>query len=157
MRTTEDKDLQEFADELQGRILDDLKKRYSPRVLDYWQHPRNWGIMDEADGYGRVTGTCGDTMELSIQVCYERIMKCTFDTDGCGTSIACASAITDLAMGKTIDEARLISASTLIDYLEGLPEEDRHCASLAAQTLMAAIRDYREMKRDPWKKSYRVK
>jgi nitrogen fixation NifU-like protein len=157
LEETKDKSLEEIAEELQARIMEDLKKKYTPKVIDYWQRPRNWGIMSDADGYGKVTGVCGDTMEISIQVCYDRIMKCTFDTDGCGTSIACASAVTDIAMGKTIDEARSISKKTVLDFLGGLPEEDRHCASLAAQTLIAAIRDFRDMKRAPWKKIYRVK
>ena len=157
MEETKDKSLEEFAEELQARIMEDLKKRYTPKVLDYWQRPRNWGILKDADGYGKVVGICGDTMEISVRVEDERIVTCTFDTDGCGTSIVCASAVSDIARGKTIDEARGVSMRTVLDFLGGLPEEDHHCASLAAQTLIAAIRDYYESKRDPWKKKYRVR
>ncbi|KYK38121.1 MAG: hypothetical protein AYK18_08070 [Theionarchaea archaeon DG-70] len=131
-----------FAEELQERIMLDLKKIYSAKFLNHWQHPQNWGIMNDAHGYGKITGPCGDTMKLSIKVVNNKIMKCTFDTDGCGGSIACGSMVTEMAIGKTIREARQITQGKVLQFCGGLPEEDRHCALLVANTLQKAIDNY---------------
>ncbi len=145
----------DFADELQAKILREIKERYSPIVVEHWQNPRNWGVMNGADGYGKITGPCGDTMEISIIVKDNVIQKCTFDTDGCGTTVACASIITQVIAGKTIAEARKIGQADVLRYCGGLPDEDRHCALLAASTLHDAIRDYHEKKIESRKKPYR--
>jgi nitrogen fixation NifU-like protein len=132
----------DFVKKLQDKIIRDLKKVYAPKVLWHWQHPQNWGIMNDADGYGKVTGPCGDTMEISIKVENKRIVRCTFDTDGCGSSIACASIVTEMAMQLTISKAKEITQTRVLEYCGDLPEEDRHCALLAASTLQKAIEDY---------------
>lgn len=144
----------DFVDELQEKILREIRERYSPIVVEHWHKPRNWGIMNGADGYGKITGPCGDTMEISIKVEDNTIQKCTFDTDGCGTSVACASIITEMVTRKTVAEARRVSQADVIEFCGGLPEEDRHCALLAADTLHEAIGDYEEKKNEPWKRLY---
>lgn len=144
----------DFGDELQAEIMDEIKKRYSPTVIGHWQKPRNWGIMADAEGYGKVTGPCGDTVEISLKVKDRTIQKCTFDTDGCGTTIACASIITEMVTGKTVIEARRINESSIIEFCGGLPEDDRHCARLAANTLQKALDDYDEKRSEAWKKYY---
>lgn len=148
-------DINKIAENLQAKILEQIKKEYSKKVIDHWQNPRNWGIMDKADGYGKITGPCGDTMEISISAKNNKIVKCTFDTDGCGTSISCGSMITEMAIEKSIIEAKKITKKIVLDYCGGLPEEDRHCALLAANTLQAAIKNYEETKNESWKKLYR--
>jgi nitrogen fixation NifU-like protein len=148
-------DLDKFAEELQSQIIKDIKKRYSQRVIEHWQHPKNWGIMNNADGYGKITGPCGDTMEISIKVKDNKIVKCTYDTDGCGTTIACGSIITEMAVGQKIVTVRKINQKTILDYCGGLPKEDQHCALLAADTLQNAINDYESTKTEAWKKFYR--
>lgn len=145
-----------FAEDLQEKIMRNLKKIYSATVLNHWQHPRNWGILNDASGYGRVTGPCGDTMEISIKIENGEIKKCTFDTDGCGVSIVCGSIITVIALGRTIKNARQITQDTVLQFCSGLPEEDKHCALLAAHTLQKAIDDYEITKNEPWKKLYRA-
>jgi nitrogen fixation NifU-like protein len=147
-------DIENIADELQKQIMAEVKKRYSPKVIQSWQHPQNWGIMHDADGYGKVTGPCGDTMEISITVTQGTIRRCTFDTDGCGASIACGSIITEMATGKTIDHARTIDQERVLKFCGGLPDESKHCALLAARTLKNAIRDYEKNKQSPWRKYY---
>ncbi len=144
-----------FATDLQAKIMRDLKKIYSAKILDHWQNPRNWGIMNNASGYGKVTGPCGDTMEFSIKVKKNKITKCTFDTDGCGASIACGSVVTEMAQGKTISEARRITQEEVLQYCGGLPEEDKHCALLAADALQKTIDDYATIKNQLWKRLYR--
>jgi nitrogen fixation NifU-like protein len=128
---------------LQASIDRDLRTRYSPRVLALWKDPENAGALDRPDGYGQVTGPCGDTMQLWLRVADGTITEATFWTDGCGTSIVCASAITVMAKGMTLEAAAGIDQQAVLGELGGLPEEDRHCALLASNTLRAAIASLR--------------
>lgn len=132
----------EFARDLQKKIIDDLKKIYSPKFLHHWQHPKNWGIMNDADGYAKITGPCGDTMEISIKIKGKKIETCTFDTDGCGSSIACGSILTEMVKNMKIAEAQTLIQEDLIKYCKGLPDEDKHCALLAVNTFKKALENY---------------
>jgi nitrogen fixation NifU-like protein len=147
--------MSEGLDNLQELILGDARKIYSEKVIDHAMNPRNLGEMDDADGIARITGPCGDTMEIWIKVNHDTIVKSTFMTDGCSTSIASGSMVTELATGRTVSEAQKISKQDVLAALGGLPDESEHCALLAANTLKAAIRDHIAMKREPWKKAYR--
>ena len=118
-------------------------------------NPRNLGDMENADGFAKVTGSCGDTMEIWLKVKNGAITDATFMTDGCGTSIASGSMITEIAKGKSISEGWKISKQDVLNALGGLPKESEHCALLAADTLNEAIRDYLAMKKEPWKRPYR--
>ena len=118
-------------------------------------NPRNLGDMSDADGFGRVTGSCGDTMEIWLKVNSGTIADASFMTDGCGTSIASGSMVTELAKGRSVSEARRISQQDVLSALGGLPKESEHCALLAADTLKEAIRDYMAIEREPWKRTYR--
>jgi len=142
-------------DELQELIIADARKVYSDIVIDHAMNPRNVGIMQDADGFARVTGPCGDTMEIWLEVKDGTIANATFMTDGCGTSTASGSMVTELVKGKIVSEAQKIGQQDVLSALGGLPEESEHCALLAANTLKEAIRDYLEMKKEPWKKAYR--
>jgi len=142
-------------DDLQELILEDARKIYSETTIDHFMNPRNLGNMDDVDGFGRVTGSCGDTMEIWLKVKNGSIADATFMTDGCGTSIASGSIVTELAKGRSVGEARRISQQDVLGALGGLPEESKHCALLAADTLKEAIKDYLAMEREPWKKAYR--
>ena len=128
---------------------------YSDTVIDRAHHPRNLGALEGANGFARITGPCGDTMEIWLQVRDSVIHEATFTTDGCGTSIASGSMVTELALGKKVREALQIRQSDVLDALGGLPEDSRHCAFLAANTLGEAIRDYLAFKNEPWKRVYR--
>jgi nitrogen fixation NifU-like protein len=131
-----------FAEKLQKKIIRDLRCIYSARFVEHWWQPKNWGIMKNASGYGKITGSCGDTMEISVKVENNKIIKCTFDTDGCGPSIACGSIITEMAKGNMVKNARRITQKKVLQFCGRLPEEDKHCALLAANTLQRAIEDY---------------
>lgn len=146
--------MDDIADKLQKEILNGIKKRYSAVFIEHWQNPRNWGIMDGADGYGKITGPCGDTIEIALMVRDGVVDKCTFDSDGCGTTVACASIVTDMVTGRTIIGARRVTESAIVDHCGGLPDEDLHCALLAAKTLHKALDDYEEKKKEVWKKYY---
>ncbi len=142
-------------DDLRAIIMGDARKMYSETVIDHAMHPRNLGEMQIFDGFARITGPCGDTMEVWLKVRDNKITDIAFMTDGCGTSIASGSMMTELAKGRGINVAIRICQQDVLEALGGLPEESQHCALLAADTLKAAIRDCIALQKEPWKKAYR--
>ena len=142
-------------DELQELIMADMRKVYSETVIDHAMNPRNVGDMENADGFGKVTGPCGDTMEIWLKIGDGIVAEATFLTDGCGTSIASGSMVTELVRGKSIPEAQKVTQQDVLNALGGLPEDSLHCALLVANTLKEAIKDYLVLKKEPWKKAYR--
>jgi len=142
-------------DDLQALVIADARKIYSETVIDHAMNSRNLGEMADADGFAKVTGPCGDTMEVWLKVNKNTITDINFMTDGCGTSIASGSMMTELAKGKSIGEAAKISQKEILTALGGLPKESEHCALLASNTLRAAIIDCMAMQKEPWKKGYR--
>ncbi len=140
---------------LEELVKAEMRKVYSETAIDHAMNPRNLGDMENADGLAKVTGPCGDTMEIWLRVKNDIISGATFRTDGCGTSLASGSMVTELAKGKSIAEAQRLSQQDVLTALGGLPEESQHCALLAANTLKAAIKDYLAMKKEPWKRAYR--
>ena len=118
---------------------------YSEKVMDHFMNPRNVGEMEDADGVGEVGNpTCGDLMKISIQVENDVLTDIKFQTFGCGAAIATSSMITELAKGKTLDEALEITRDDVAIELDGLPPIKMHCSNLAADALKAAIEDYRK-------------
>jgi len=144
-------ELDNLAEELQKQAW----AGYSPVVIDHAQNPRNVGNIPDADGFASVTGSCGDTMEIWLRVRNGTIANATFWTDGCGTSVAAGSMVTELIKGKTIGEVLSISQQDILGALGGLPEDHQHCALLAADTLKKAAKDYLAFQREPWKRAYR--
>ena len=142
-------------DDIQELVMADARKIYSETVINHAMNPRNLGSMQDADGYAKITGPCGDTMEVWLKVNNNTITSINFMTDGCGTSVASGSMMTEMVKGKSISEATKTNQQDVLNVLGGLPEESQHCALLAANTLKAAIRDYTVMKREPWKRAYR--
>ena len=132
----------DFVAKLQEQILNETRAIYGEEVFSRWQHPKFMGRMTDASSVGRITGTCGDTMEIYLQLEGDRIQKASFLTDGCGSSVACGSVAAELATGKDFDEAVLIGGDTILDILKGLPEEEHHCAYLAAESLQVAIHEW---------------
>ena len=120
---------------------------YTEKVLDHFRNPRNMGEIPNADGVGTVGNpVCGDLMTIYIKVNNDRIEDVKFKTFGCGAAIATSSMITELARGKTIEEALKISRGDVADSLGGLPPIKMHCSNLAADGLHAAIQDYLKKK-----------
>jgi len=142
------KDLEEFSRELQEQIMEQVRKRYSHTVIDHWQNPKNFRKIKNPGGYAMVKGPCGDTMEMFVKTKEEIIIECAFQTDGCGTSIACGSITTELPKDKSLTQALAgVSSGEILEKLGGLPEEDVHCAHLAAETLRRALTDCLNQKR----------
>ncbi len=142
--------------ELEESVMQDMLKTYSEEAIDHFLNPRNLGQIESPDGFGRVTGPCGDTMEIYLRVNGGRITNATFLTGGCGPSIASGSMATELIKGKSIVEAQNISQDNILNALGGLPEESQHCALLAANALKETVRDYLAFKNEPWKRLYKV-
>ncbi|MBI5119082.1 Fe-S cluster assembly scaffold protein NifU [Candidatus Poribacteria bacterium] len=118
---------------------------YSEKVMDHFSNPRNVGEIPDADGVGTVGNpVCGDVMKIFIKVEDNRLKDIKFKTFGCGAAIATSSMVTEMARGKTLDEALEISNKTVAEALDGLPPQKMHCSNLAADALHAAIDDYRQ-------------
>ena len=138
---------EEFDDlinELEAAIQKEEKELYSERTLEEAYNPKNVGVLEDPDGYARITGPCGDTIQIHLKVADGKIVDCKFITDGCGPSTASGSAVTEMAKGKTIEDALMIDANAILAVLDGLPEESLHCPVLAVDTLRAAIEDYKD-------------
>jgi nitrogen fixation NifU-like protein len=149
-----DNNLDEFTDKLQQDIIEEIKKTYSKKVIEHWVYPRNLSGMETPDGFAEYRGLCGDTMKIYLKVKDNKISEATFLTDGCGPTIACGSMVTELAKGKDIQEAWQITRESILEALDGLPEEHEHCAALAATTLHMALINYEKIQQEPWKKNY---
>jgi len=122
--------------------------KYSDVVMDHFQKPRNVGVIKDADGVGKIGNpVCGDTTTLYIKVKDNKIDDIKFQTLGCGAAIASASMVSEMAKGKTLDEAMKISSSGVIKELGGLPEKKVHCSNLGADALHKAIENYHAKQR----------
>jgi nitrogen fixation NifU-like protein len=122
---------------------------YSEKVMQHFKNPQNMGEIPDADGVGSVGNpTCGDLMTMYIKVKDNRLEDVKFKTYGCGAAIATSSMTTELAKGKTIDEAMQISRASVADSLGGLPPVKMHCSNLAADALHAAIEDYQKKQKN---------
>lgn len=120
---------------------------YSEKVLEHFKDPKNVGEMKDADGMGTVGNpVCGDMMSMYIKVKDDKIEDISFKTFGCGAAIATSSMTTELAKGKTLDEAMKITRQDVAEALDGLPPVKMHCSNLAADALHEAIKNYKEMK-----------
>ena len=118
---------------------------YSEKVMDHFTNPRNVGEIGDADGVGEVGNPkCGDLMKIFIKVEDKHLKDIKFKTFGCGAAIATSSMVTEMAMGKTLEESLEISNKTVAEALGGLPSQKMHCSNLAADALHAAIDDYRK-------------
>jgi nitrogen fixation NifU-like protein len=118
---------------------------YSGKVMEHFKNPHNMGEIPDADGIGSVGNpVCGDMMTIYIKVKDNRLTDIKFKTFGCGAAIATSSMVTELAKGKTLEEAMKITRGNVADALEGLPPIKMHCSNLAADALHAAIEDYRK-------------
>jgi nitrogen fixation protein NifU and related proteins len=116
---------------------------YTEKVMEHFSNPRNVGEIKEADGIGEVGNpVCGDMMSFYIKVEDNRIADVKFKTFGCVAAISVSSMVSEMAMGKTLQEAKLITNKDVARALEGLPKEKMHCSNLGAEALSKAIEDY---------------
>ncbi len=118
---------------------------YSEKVMDHFSNPRNSGEIQDADGIGEVGNpTCGDMMTFYIKVEDDKLSDVKFKTFGCVAAIAVSSMVTEMAKGKTLEEAKTITKESVAESLEGLPKEKMHCSNLGADALGKAIQNFEE-------------
>jgi len=121
---------------------------YTEKLMEHFRNPRNMGRIEDADGVGKVGNpVCGDVMYIYIKVKENKIEDIKFETFGCAAAIGTSSMITELAKGKTLEEAMKITNNDVAKELGGLPPIKMHCSALAADALKAAINNYLEKNR----------
>jgi len=142
-------DFDDFVEGLQNQIFEETKAAYGDVAFQRWLKPLYMDVMDNPDGYGRVTGSCGDTMQIFLKFENGKVKETSFQTDGCGSSTMCGSFAVELALGKSPDEILDITGESILKKAGGLPEEDKHCAFLSAEALQEALNNYMiKQKRD---------
>ncbi len=145
--------LEKLPDSLYYIMTREVRAVYSKKVIDHFNNPRNQGIIDDADGRGEVGNpVCGDMMTITIRVKDNRIEDAKFKTLGCGAAIAVSSLVTEMAKGRTLEEALKLDNRTLATELGGLPKNKLHCSNLGADALHKAIMDYYDRKEGRAKK-----
>ena len=126
---------------------------YSQKVMDHFMSPRNVGEIENPDGVGEEGNpVCGDMMTFYIKVKDNRLDDVKFKTFGCGAAIAVSSMVSEMAKGKTLEEAMKITPTSVADELKGLPKQKFHCSNLGAQALHKAIKDYQDKQKPASKK-----
>jgi nitrogen fixation protein NifU and related proteins len=117
--------------------------QYSPKVFDHFMNPRNNGIIEDADGIGAIGDPdCGDHLKVYIKIENDIVKDIKYQIKGCPAAIACASAMTELVMGKPVEEAMLVSDDHIIEHIDGLPEFKIHCSALGAAGFRMAVMHY---------------
>jgi len=136
------KDFDDFVEGLQNQIYEETRADYGQVAFQRWLKPLYMGAFDNPDGHGRITGSCGDTMQIFLRFENDKVKEASFQTDGCGSSTVCGSFAAELSLGKSPDEILDITGEAILKELGGLPEEERHCAFLSADALQEALNDY---------------
>ena len=127
---------------------------YSENVMDHFMHPRNVGIIENADGIGEVgNAKCGDIMKIYLKIEDNIIVDVKFETFGCGSAIASSSMATEMIMGKSVDEALTLTNKAVAEALDGLPAHKMHCSVLAEEAIKNALKDYYVRNNLPYDKS----
>ena len=120
-------------------------RMYTDKVMDHFSNPRNTGEIQDADGVGEVGNpVCGDMMTFYIKVEDERVADVKFKTFGCVAAISVSSMVSEMAKGKTLQQAKSITNKSVAEALDGLPKQKMHCSNLGAEALAKAIEDYEE-------------
>ena len=116
---------------------------YSEKVMDHLMHPRNVGVIEDADGIGEVgNAKCGDIMKIYLKIENDIIVDVKFETFGCGSAIASSSMATEMIKGKSIGDALQLTNKAVAEALEGLPAHKMHCSVLAEEAIKSAVKDY---------------
>jgi nitrogen fixation NifU-like protein len=134
--------LDKFLDNLQDEIFEDARQALGDKGFDRWRNPKFNGKMQNPDGHASVIGECGDTMDIYLKFENGRVSKASYATNGCASSAISGSFAAELTLGKDPDEITDITAQAVLDAIGRLPENDMHCATLAARTVQEALSNY---------------
>jgi nitrogen fixation NifU-like protein len=129
-------------EELRGKKLKEEEDFFSPRAYQRWMNPFYRGRLDNPDGQACLTGKCGETIEISLKFEDEHVSQAAFMTDGCAAITVCGSFAAEVAIGKNPEELLEITGESIMETAGSFPEEEAHCAFLAAETLQGALHDY---------------
>ena len=128
--------------EIQELLIKHAKEAYGEAVFERMTNPRYMGIIIDADAFGQVRGSCGDTVVVYLKIEDGRVKNAAFQTNGCGATIACGSYAAELVRGKAPEDILDITGDSILVFCGGLPEENEHCATLAADALHEAANKY---------------
>ncbi len=118
---------------------------YSEKVMDHFLHPRNVGVIEDANAVGEVgNAKCGDIMKMYMKIEDDVIQDVKFETFGCGSAIASSSMATELIKGQPVSEAMKLTNKAVAEALDGLPDYKMHCSVLAEEAIKSALEDYRK-------------
>ncbi len=137
--TKNQEDTEIFFQNLQRYIWGNISEPFSEKVIELAYEPQNVGEIEDPDGFARIKGSCGDTMQISLRLNKGIISEIKFLSDGCAATTACGSGITLLVKDKTPEQAQKITSSDLLDFLQGLPDSHTHCVRLAVKTFYKAL------------------
>ena len=137
-----DAEFDAIVNKIQEEVFAEARNALGEKGFDRWRNPQFCGKMTDADGFARVTGSCGDTMEMYIKVDGERLCEVSYTTDGCGSSSVAGSFTAELATDKAIEEVFSLSGVDVLKEIGSFPEAEEHCAYLAVQTLQEALNAY---------------
>ena len=117
---------------------------YSEKVMDHFLHPRNVGVIEDADAVGEVgNAKCGDIMKMYLKIEDDVIQDVKFETFGCGSAIASSSMATEMIKGRPLSEAMQLTNKAVTEALDGRPAHKLHCSVLAEEAIQSALEDYR--------------
>jgi len=137
-----DKEFDALMDKIQGEIFDEARSSLGEKGFDRWRNPKFCGRLDDADGYAKLTGDCGDSMEMYIKVQNKLIYQVGYFTDGCSSSSIAGSFAAELATGKGFTEVLDLRGDDVLEEIGHFPEAEEHCAHLAVRTLQEALNTY---------------
>ena len=127
---------------LQKRIHSQIKDQFSEIAFDHFFKADNKGILADPDGYASLTGKCGDTIDIFLKFKDYRVIKASYQTNGCAWSNICGSLAAEMTLGKEPEEILEITGEAILEALGHLPENEIHCAFLAAESVQEALHDY---------------
>ncbi len=137
-----DSEFEAIVARIQNEVFAEAKNALGVKGFDRWRNPKFCGVMADADCMARLSGSCGDTMTIYIRMKGERLDRVSYVTDGCGSSSVAGSFTAEMATGRTIAEALALTGEDVLQEIGTFPDEEKHCAFLAVQTLRKALKGY---------------
>lgn len=136
------KELDQFIDRLQDTINSEAKSIYGDRGYNRWVNPRFCKVMENPDSFARLTGSCGDTMEIFLKIRNDQVDEASYRTDGCASSSICGSFAAEIVTGRPLVEILDLTGDSILRKIGAFPKEEEHCAHLAISTVKEAVNLY---------------
>jgi len=134
-----DQQFEEMVRKIEAKVHTEARTALGDKGFERWRNPRFCGVMDDADSQARLTGGCGDTMNMFMKIRDGHIERAQYTTDGCGSSSVAGSFTAELAIGRSLEEVLDMSGDEVLRHIGSFPEAEEHCATLAVQTLQEAV------------------